>query len=118
MSSDGRPSSEELRERFGLNLRECRRRAGISQREFAFRSEVSQPSVSAFELGASLPRTDTVIRLAGALGVTPGDLVATIKWMPAETVVTHGEFEIPEDPELTEEVAALRATSPGRKRRR
>jgi transcriptional regulator with XRE-family HTH domain len=118
MSSDGRPSSEELRERFGLNLRECRRRAGIGQRELAFRSEVSQPSVSAFELGISLPRTDTVIRLAGALGVTPGDLVAGIRWMPAETVVTPGEFAIPEDPELAEEVATLRATSPGRKRRR
>ncbi len=118
MSSNGRPSSEELRERFGLNLRECRRRASISQRELAFRSEVSQPSVSAFELGTSLPRTDTVIRLAGALGVTPGDLVAGIKWMPAETVITHGEFEIPEDPALAAEVASLRAASPGRRRRR
>lgn len=116
MRPDRKPSSEELRERFGRNLRECRRRAGISQYELALRAEVSLPAISLFELGRSLPRTDTFLRLAGTLGVSPSELVAGVQWMLAETVITPGEFEVPEDPELAAEVAELRGTAPGRRR--
>jgi hypothetical protein len=53
-------------------------------------------------------RIDTFIRLAGALEAAPNDLVAGILWTPAEAIVTPGGFEVPDDPELTAEVAALR----------
>jgi transcriptional regulator with XRE-family HTH domain len=102
------PSSDELRERFGVNLRECRKRLGISQYELAFRAEIAHPSISLIELGKKLPRIDTVIRLAGAVGVKPNELVAGIAWMPAEVVARPGSFDVPDDPDLAAEVEELR----------
>lgn len=111
------PPSDELRERLGINLRECRARLGISQHEVSFRSETGLASVSPIELGRKLPRIDTFIRLAGALEVTPNELTAGIVWMPAERVVTPGGFEVPTDPALAAEVAALREAGPGRRKK-
>lgn len=102
------PPTDELRERLGANLRECRQRLGISQHELAFRAETHITAISPLELGQKVPRIDTFIRLAGALEAAPNDLVAGILWTPAEAIVTPGGFEVPDDPELTAEVAALR----------
>jgi transcriptional regulator with XRE-family HTH domain len=102
------PPSDELKERFGVNLRKHRKRLGISQHELAFRSEMALPSISLLELGKKQPRIDSLIRLAGALEVTPDELTAGIGWMPAEIVATPGSFDVPDDPELAVEVAELR----------
>lgn len=102
-----------MKERFGVNLRECRERLGISQHELSFRAEMVLPSISLLELGKRQPRIDSFIRLAGALGVTPSELVAGIGWVPGEVVAAPGSFDVPEDPEL----AALRSTLAGRGRR-
>jgi transcriptional regulator with XRE-family HTH domain len=102
------PPADELKERFGGNVREHRKRLGISQYELAFRAEISHPSISLIELGKKLPRIDTVIRLAGALGAKPSELAAGITWVPAEVVATPGSFDVPEDPELAAEVEELR----------
>jgi len=45
------PPTDELRERFAINLRECRARLGISQHEVAFRSETHITAISPLELG-------------------------------------------------------------------
>lgn len=111
------PPSDEMKERFGVNLRECRKRLGISQHELSFRAEMGLSAVSLLERGLKQPRIDTVIRLAGALKVTPNELVAGIQWMPAEVVATPGSFAVPDDSELAAEVAALRSTAAGRGRR-
>ena len=111
------PSNDELRERLGINLRECRKRLGISQWELSFRAEIGLTSVSPIELGQIVPRIDTFIRLTGALGVTPNALSAGILWTPAEVTVIPGGFDVPEDPQLAAEVAALRKAAPGRGRR-
>lgn len=111
------PPSDELRERFGVNLRECRKRLGISQYELAFRSEMALASISLLELGKKQPRIDSLIRLAGALEVVPTKLTAGIQWMPGEVVATPGSFDVPDDPDLAAEVAALRSTAAGRGRR-
>jgi transcriptional regulator with XRE-family HTH domain len=103
------PPSDEMKERFGVNLRECRKRVGISQHELSFRAEMGLNSVSLLELGTKQPRIDTFIRLAGALGVTPNEL--------AEVVATPGSFDVPDDPKLAAEIAALRSTAAGRGRR-
>ena len=105
------PSSDELRERFGVNLRESRKRLGISQYELAFRAEIAPNSVSLMELGKKMPRIDTVIRLAGAVGAKPSELVAGVVWMPAEVVATPGSFDVPDDPELAAEIEELRKTT-------
>ena len=111
------PPSDEMKERFGVNLRECRKRLGISQHELSFRAEMGLNSVSLLELGMKQPRIDIFIRLAGALGVTPNELVAGIQWMPAEVVATPGSFDVPNDSEFAAEVMALRSVAPSRGRR-
>ena len=111
------PSTEELRERFGSNLRACRKRLGISQEGLSSRAETHPKMISGLELGARLPRIDTFIRLAGALEATPNELTAGILWVPAEEVVSPGGFEVPDDPALAAEVASLRERDPRRWRR-
>jgi transcriptional regulator with XRE-family HTH domain len=113
------PATEELRERLGLNLRECRGRLGVSQYELSFRAETGLTAISPIELGRKVPRIDTFIRLAGALEVAPNTLASGILWKPAEAIVTPGGFEIPDDPEIQAEVEALReGPRPGRRPKR
>jgi len=112
------PPSDELRARLGTNIRECRERLGISQHELAFRAETHVTAISPLELGQKLPRIDTFIRLAGALKVTPNELMAGIDWTPAEQVVVPGGFEVPDNPALSAEVASLRDAGPHKKGRR
>ncbi len=69
--------------RFAANLRRLRLVAGLSQEELAFRADIHRTQISFIEGGHRLPRLDTLIKLAGALGVTVGDLVAGIAWEPA-----------------------------------
>lgn len=105
------PPSDELRARLGTNVREHRKRLGISQEEFAFRAEMHPTAVSSLEIGQTVPYIHTFIRVAGGLGVTTDDLTAGILWTPPETIITRGGFEVPDDPDLTAEVAALRANA-------
>jgi transcriptional regulator with XRE-family HTH domain len=110
------PPTDELRVRLGENMRKHRKRLGISQHEVAFRAELHVTAISPVELGQKSPYIHTFIRLAGALGVKTDDLSAGILWVPPEKVVTPGGFDIPDDPDLAAEAAALRAKQKGRKR--
>lgn len=112
------PSNDELRERFGMNLRACRERLGISQEELGFRAGIHPTGVGFYELGKKLPLVETFIRLSGALATTPNELAAGISWTPGEAIVTPGGFEVPDDPALAAEIAALRASAYERGRRR
>lgn len=102
------PPSDELRERLGLNFRAARERLGISQEEVASRAEAHMTAISPLELGQKVPRLATFIRLAGALEQTPNELATGILWTPAEAIVVPGGFDVPSDPELEAEAAALR----------
>lgn len=109
MRWDGLPPADEMRVRFGVNLRERRSRLGISQEELAFRAGLNRTIVSPLEQGKRMPRIDTVIRLAGAAESTPDELAAGILWTPTEAaVIEPGGFLVSDDPELAAEVAALR----------
>ena len=66
----------------GENLRRCRRSAGLSQEELSFRSSVHRTDISKTERGESLPRTDTLLKLAGGLGVQPQELLDGLAWEP------------------------------------
>lgn len=90
---------------------------GISQHELSSRAETHITAISPLELGQKLPRIDTFVRLVGALEATADNLTAGILWTPAEIVVVPGGFDVPSDPTLEAEVAALREASPGRRRR-
>jgi transcriptional regulator with XRE-family HTH domain len=82
--------------RFAANLRRLRKAAEISQEELAFRADIHRTQVSFIEGGKRMPRLDTLVKLAGALGVTANDLIDGITWEPYEQLaggfaVTPGE---------------------------
>jgi len=70
------------RDRFAVNLRRARETAGISQEELAGRCEIHRTEVSLLERGGREPRLGTMVKLAVALGTTPGALCAGIGWDP------------------------------------
>lgn len=57
----------------GENLRRHRRKAGLSQDDVAWRSGLHRTEVSLIELGKRTPRVDTLVRFAGAIGITPAE---------------------------------------------
>ncbi len=68
--------------RFAANLRRLRADAGLTQEELAFRAAIHRTQVSLLEGGGRMPRVLTLVRLAGALGTTPDDLLDGIVWEP------------------------------------
>jgi DNA-binding XRE family transcriptional regulator len=61
---------------FGRVVRKLRTEAGLSQEEVSFRAEIERYFVSYLELGRGQPTLTTVLKLAAALGLPPGELVA------------------------------------------
>jgi transcriptional regulator with XRE-family HTH domain len=111
------PPSDPLLRRLGENLRAIREREGIDLATLASRADVGIELIRELEhFGDQVPKIATVLRLAGALGVDPGELVAGVRWVPIEIVRERGHFEVTEDPALAAQVAALRAAATGRAR--
>jgi transcriptional regulator with XRE-family HTH domain len=67
-------------DRFAANLRQARTEAGISQEELGYRCELHRTEISLLERAGREPRLSTMIKLAGALDVTPADLCTGISW--------------------------------------
>lgn len=59
----------------GTNLREARERLGLTQEQVAERSGVHATEVSRIEGGKRDPQVSTLLRLAKAVGVSPGRLL-------------------------------------------
>lgn len=72
--------------RFAANLTRLRHAADLSQEELAFRSSLHRTQISLLENGHRMPRVHTLVCLAGALGVTPNDLLDGITWTPIVSV--------------------------------
>ncbi|HEU4905187.1 MAG TPA: helix-turn-helix transcriptional regulator [Solirubrobacterales bacterium] len=70
----------DIARQFGENLRRARRGAGISQEETGFRASLHRTEIGLLERGERTPRIDTAVKLACALGVEPGELLAGIGW--------------------------------------
>ena len=77
---------------FGRNLAGFRKKAGMSQEELGFRANLHRTEVGMLERGIRLPRIDTLIKVAGSLGVPPGELLKGLDWSPRSA--TTGEFRI------------------------
>ncbi|MGH2936654.1 MAG: helix-turn-helix domain-containing protein [Solirubrobacterales bacterium] len=77
-----RAGAETVAERFGENLRRVRRREGLSQEQLAARAGLHRTEVGKLERAGRLCRIDTLIRLAGAMAVAPGELLDGIDWVP------------------------------------
>jgi transcriptional regulator with XRE-family HTH domain len=85
-----RPGSEIVAGQAGSNLRRLRRREGLSQEQLAERASLHRTEIGRLEHGERLCRIDTLIRLAGALAVPPGELLEGIDWVPGPR--TSGAF--------------------------
>lgn len=77
-------------ERLGDNLRRLRRREGLSQERLAVRASLHRTEIGLLEHGERVCRIDTLIRLAGAMAVEPGELLDGIDWVPGPE--TEGTF--------------------------
>jgi transcriptional regulator with XRE-family HTH domain len=78
---DGRLRDDEAARRLGRNVRKARRRAGFSQEELGALSSVHRTHIGYIEIGQRLPRVDTLIKLASALGVGLEELATGIEWI-------------------------------------
>ncbi len=74
----------ELERSYGRNLRRIRNERGYSQEALAFRAEVHRTEVSLLERGKRDPGVNMTLRLAGALGVRPGELLTGAAFIPSE----------------------------------
>lgn len=79
MSVRGGGSPIELREAFGLELRELRRAAAMSQEHLATQTLLHPTYISSLERGLKTPTLEVVFRLAVALGVTPEEFIARVR---------------------------------------
>lgn len=64
---------------FGARFRELRRSRGwTSQEDFAHHAGLDRTYVSGLERGRRNPTLDVIVKLAGALNVTPSTLLETL----------------------------------------
>lgn len=84
-----------MRDQVGRNLLRQRKHAGLSQEEAAIRASLHRTEIGLLERGERLPRVDTLVKLAGALGIMPSDLLDGITWEPGYT--QRGEFLVSAD---------------------
>ena len=76
----------------GARVRELRKKAGYSQEDVAFRAGIHRTQVSLLESGSRMPRVETLVKLAGALGVTTDEILDGIIWEPV--VRTSGGLKV------------------------
>lgn len=81
------PSGAAIAARFGDNLRHARKDAGLSQEEAGIRASLHRTEIGLLERGERIPRIDTAIKLAGAVGVPLDALLAGIAWAPGSARV-------------------------------
>jgi len=84
-------ANAQIARRFGANLRRARRQAGLSQEEAGLRASLHRTEIGLLERGERVPRIDTVVKLAGALGVKfHCPLLAGLEWEPGS--LRRGSF--------------------------
>jgi transcriptional regulator with XRE-family HTH domain len=83
---DGRRVDRGAAARLGRNVFMARRRAGFSQEALGDLASLHRTEVGMVEKGERLPRVDTLIKLASALGVDAAELLDGVDWVvPAPT---------------------------------
>lgn len=93
---DGRRVDRGVAARLGRNVFMARRRAGFSQEALGALASLHRTEVGMVEKGERLPRVDTLIKLASALGVDAGELLEGVDWVvpapsrPGGFVVSSG----------------------------
>jgi len=86
------PSPEQVVAKgFGKKLQQLRRQTGLSQEQLADLASLHRTEIGMLERGIRLPRIDTLLKLAGALGTSPSDLLDGMRWEPG-TPAPVGQF--------------------------
>lgn len=88
----------ELSKHFALVLGRHRGRADLSQEELGFLSGMHKTAVTNLERGESLPRLDTIVRLAGGLEIEPADLLEGMRYRPGG--FKSGRYEVTDEPSM------------------
>jgi transcriptional regulator with XRE-family HTH domain len=70
------PDPGDPRTAFGANLRAARKRAGLSQEALGHRADFHPTEVTRIEKGRRNPGLLTIVKLAKALNIPAGDLLA------------------------------------------
>lgn len=83
---------------FAENLHSLRKHAELSQEELGYRAGLHRTEIGMLERGVRLARVDTILKLAGALGVEPGDLFAGMSYRPV-LVAGSGDFVVRKEDE-------------------
>jgi ribosome-binding protein aMBF1 (putative translation factor) len=83
-SSHGKVRSEDVAVQFGRSLLRFRRKAGMSQEELAAKAGLHRTEIGKVEQGTRTARVDTLVRLAGALSVSPSALLEGVQWSPSD----------------------------------
>lgn len=83
--------NQAVAKRLAENLAHYREQSGLSQEALASRAEIHRTQVSELLRGKQVPRVDTLVKLAGALGVSPADLLDGIAFEPSGQT---GKFKI------------------------
>lgn len=82
---------------FGKNLARHRHGAGLSQEETAVRASLHRTAVGQIERGERVARVDTLVKLAGAIGVDPCLLLEGLSWKPGGTRIGSFDLAVPEN---------------------
>lgn len=88
-----RAERSDVARRFGDNLRRYRRKAQLSQEEVASLASLHRTEIGLLERGERVPGIDTVIKVAAAVSVPPGDLLAGMVWKLPTTNVGRIQIE-------------------------
>lgn len=80
MGSRRGPQAAAAARQFGRIVAGRRRQIGLTQERTAERAGLHRTEVALIEKGGRLPRLDTIVKLGGALGVEPCELMAGLAW--------------------------------------
>ena len=86
-------TDRDARERFAANIERLRRRDGSSVEQLAARTAIDGDELEAILAAEREADYGTIVALAGAFGVDPGDLFEGIDWIPGDQG-RPGRFEI------------------------
>jgi DNA-binding XRE family transcriptional regulator len=75
-------SSNRVGRAFGAKLLAAREKAELTQEQLSHLSSVNAAQISQLELGNYTPRLDTILKLAGGLGIEPCELIGDVRFKP------------------------------------
>ncbi len=80
MTRQNSPQAAAAARQFGRGIAARRRHLGLTQEGTAERAGLHRTEVALIEKGDRLARLDTIVKLGGALGVEPCELLAGMAW--------------------------------------